>query len=94
VVYRRKTFSSDFRFFCRPIFFHQESSAEIETNGSQMVQGPMDHQNFPTKLPQFLARHQRCMWSGVVMMEDNTFSVYQYSGRFSLIASCNLFSCE
>jgi len=41
VVYRRKTFSSDFRqLFYRPMFFHQESSSDIETNGSQTVQGP------------------------------------------------------
>jgi len=39
VVYRRKTFSRFSAALLSPIFFHQESSAEIETNGSQTVQG-------------------------------------------------------
>ena len=40
MVYRRKTWPSDFqRRFGRPIFYHQDSFAETETNGSQTVQG-------------------------------------------------------
>lgn len=41
MVYRGKTWSSDFqRHFGRAIFYQPESFAENETNGSQTVQGP------------------------------------------------------
>jgi len=36
------------------------------------------HQNFPAKLSQFLLSHQKCVWYGVVMTEDNALSIDQF----------------
>ena len=33
--------------------------------------------NLPTELPKLLARHQKCVWPGVVLMEDNSAYVDQ-----------------
>jgi len=41
-------------------------------------QGYMVDANFPAKLSQFLPGHQRFVWSGVVMMENDTFTIDQF----------------
>ena len=41
--------------------------------------------SLPSELPELLARHQRCRWPGVVLMEDNSAPVYQ---RWPLLHEC------
>ena len=41
--------------------------------------------NLPSELPELLARHQRCVWPNVVLMEDNSASVDQ---RWPLLHEC------
>jgi len=43
--------------------------------------------NLPSELPKLLARHQRCVWPGVVLMEDNSACVDQ---RWPFLHECCL----
>ena len=45
------------------------------------------HQSFPTKFRQFLASHQRCVWPGVVVVEQNALSIDQF---WALLLNCFL----
>jgi len=46
------------------------------------------YQNFLAKLSQFLPSRQRCVWSGVILMENNALLID--SSRFSCIDSIAL----
>jgi len=78
------------------VFVHQESSVEIATNGNQTVQGPgytVDASKLPNQAPSiFSASSKMCV---VWRCHDGRQHFFCLSnGRFSLIASCNLSSCE
>lgn len=81
VVYQRKTWPSDFkRHFGWPIFYHQRSFAETETNGSHTVQDPsckLDALKLPNRFPFALSR-QRFVWPRIVAREHN----YLFAGQF------------
>ena len=77
------------------MFFHQESSAEIETNGSQTVQGPgytVDASKLPNQAPSIFGASKMCVvWR---CHDGKQHFLFINSDHFSLIAFCNLSSCE